>query len=87
VLTSGAAASSPELVRETRLKVSLSEACKNESLLAGYYSWEDNMYFQSIFTLMQARQLRNQLDVLGHPMDEDEKTESLGKSDAVEASE
>lgn len=71
VFTNGGARS-PEVVRQTQLKVPLSEACKNESLLAHYYAWEDNVYYQSVFSALQAKQLRAELEALGHPMDEAE---------------
>lgn len=63
---------SPQVVRPTRLKVPLSEACRNESFLADYYAWEDNVYYQSILSGLSARRLRGELDALGYPIAEAE---------------
>lgn len=79
VLTKGGARS-PEIVRPTRLKVPLSEACKNESFLAHYYAWEDNVYYQSVFSAMHAKQLRAELKALGHLM---EKTDPASNAEAA----
>jgi hypothetical protein len=62
----------PETLRATRLKTSLSEACRNESFLAHFYVWEDNVYYQSVFSLMNAKRLRAELEALGHPMEDAE---------------
>ena len=40
----------PELVRARQLKVPLAEACQNDRFLNEFYAWEDNAYYQSVFS-------------------------------------
>ncbi|MDP1554988.1 MAG: hypothetical protein Q8S09_04505 [Hyphomonas sp.] len=58
---------SPQLVRPTELVMPLAEVCRNESFLNFVYSWEDNAYYQSIFSTMAATRLRADLEALGAP--------------------
>lgn len=55
---------SPELVRRRELKVSLGQACQDESFLNEFYSWEDNAYYQSVFSTMIATRLKVELETL-----------------------
>lgn len=56
---------SPQLVRPTELVMPLEEVCANESFLNFLYSWEDNAYYQSIFSTLAAARLRADLEALG----------------------
>ena len=62
----------PELVRRTVLNAPLSEVCEDEGLLNQFYIWEDNAYYQSVFSKILSDDLRGRLIELGHPMDEGE---------------
>ena len=68
VMASGAAGT-PELVRQNRLSVPLSEACQDEGFLSAYYAWEGNAYYQSVYAAITASRLRADLAALGHPME------------------
>lgn len=56
---------SPQLVRPTELVMPLAEVCGNESFLNFLYSWEDNAYYQSIFSTLASVRLRADLEALG----------------------
>ncbi|MGQ8367057.1 hypothetical protein [Glaciecola sp. 1036] len=58
----------PELVRPRLLNVPLSVACKNDSFVTEFYVWEDNAYYQSVFSSIIAKRLRGDLEALGYPM-------------------
>lgn len=60
----------PELVRRTVLNAPLSQVCQDEALLNQFYTWEDNAYYQSVFSKLLADDLRGRLLDLGYPMDE-----------------
>lgn len=68
VVMSGAART-PDLVRQRRLSVPLSDVCQDGDFLAVYYAWEGNAYYQSVFSALVAGRLREELESLGQPME------------------
>lgn len=70
VISSGEAAGTPELVRTRRLSIPLSEACQNDDILAEYYQWEGNAYYQSVYAALTAQRLRDELMALGEPLED-----------------
>jgi len=55
---------SPEMVRKRQLVVPLAEACKDNTLLNEFYTWEDMAYFHIIMGQLAADRVRADLEAL-----------------------